>query len=335
MAPTARLGYSRPANMTPWTTSATHEDPARRLLHFLGAHRPHWLSTAPVPVFLSLASVVRYEGRGDQWAPRKPDGFACGLHALDSGAYSALMTDGPNADNHPWFLAPDEFGALVTRVIEQNGMPPIFAAIQDAPCEPQVLAKTGRTVRGNIFESVESYLYLCERFPFVPWLPTLQGWEPEHYLMCAELYERHGVDLAAAPYVGLGSVCRRDAGETANVVRVVEALAPLKYRLHGFGMSIDALREVGHRMTSADSMAWSYAARMRKLRLDGCEHVGDCRNCLTWALEWRETVFGGIRAGARAREAEAAATRSPLARLLADAHAAPLPPAQEQLTLVA
>lgn len=44
-------------------------------------------------------------------------------------------------------------------------------------------------------------------------------------------------------------------------------------RLHGFGLSLGALRLVGHLVSSADTQAWSYAARRQHIRLPGCTHT--------------------------------------------------------------
>jgi hypothetical protein len=292
-----RLGFTRPDNFTPWAgVDPLADDPAQRLTYFLGAHRPPWISQAPVPVFLSLAPVVRYQGRDDAWPLLSPVGAGNGpmVYAIDSGAFTALDSGNPD---HPWHLGEDSYAELVQRVIFHTRVTPMFVAAQDRPCEPELLAKTGRDVRRNIFETVENFCYLSENHPDEPWLPTLQGWTPDDYVMCAEVYEQYGVDLGKYRNVGLGSVCRRGAEQTANVIEVVKTLAPLRLNLHGFGMSIDALRVCAPYLTSADSTAWSLAARRRQLRLDGCEHVGDCRNCLSWALAWRETVFDAIRAG--------------------------------------
>src|SRR5256885_16913365 len=87
--------------------------------------------------------------------------------------------------------------------------PPDFVAIQDWPCEPAARARTGLTVREHQRATLDSYLYLSEQFPMVPWIPVLQGWAAWEYEEHAELYQRAGVDLAACRRVGLGSGCRR------------------------------------------------------------------------------------------------------------------------------
>jgi hypothetical protein len=54
-------------------------------------------------------------------------------------------------------------------------------------------------------------------------MPVVQGWRLADYLACAELYAVAGVDLAALPLVGLGSVCRRQS--TAEIAVIVGELA--------------------------------------------------------------------------------------------------------------
>jgi len=63
---------------------------------------------------------------------------------------------------------------------------------------------------------------------------------------------------------GVGSVCKRNSrrGLVAAVLRAVLGVRP-DLRLHGFGVKTSALdeREVRESLASADSMAWSLAAR--------------------------------------------------------------------------
>lgn len=105
--------------------------------------------------------------------------------------------------------------------------------------------------------------------------------------------------------VGIGSVCRR--GSQHAVAEVIETLAPLGMRLHGFGLSLGALRLVGHLVSSADTQAWSYTARRQHIRLPDCTHTTrpdpvtgtrtptDCRNCIRWARTYRERAFDAVR----------------------------------------
>lgn len=94
-------------------------------------------------------------------------------------------------------------------------------------------------------------------------MPVLQGYLPEEYIHCLDLYEKEGL-LPRGAYVGVGSVCKRNV----NPETVVDVLGAIKRRrpdlqLHGFGIKITALRDPKVRalLKSADSMAWSVDAR--------------------------------------------------------------------------
>lgn len=65
-------------------------------------------------------------------------------------------------------------------------------------------------------------------------------------------------------------------------------------KLHGFGVKKAGLMKYGSMLQSADSMAWSYAARKRNGRCKNTSHhhnSKNCANCLTYALEWRERLM--------------------------------------------
>jgi hypothetical protein len=298
--------------ITPWTVSASHPDPARRMTFYVGVGHPHHLTSSPIPLFISATTLARYRRRGEQFPVRARTPWAG-----DSGAYSALML-GSSRSDHPWWRDPDDYGGMWVRLIEDLGTPPAFVACQDLPCEPSVRRVTGLTVRDHQELTTDSYLYLSEQFPMVPWLPVLQGWQPWEYLEHAALYQRRGIDLTGMG-VGIGSVCRR--GSQRGVAAVVRALAPLGMLLHGFGVSINALRLIGHRLHSADSQAWSATARREQLRLPGCNHTTrpdpvtrhtrptDCRNCLAYAARWREEALSAVRAAAVDAAVDAATSR--------------------------
>jgi hypothetical protein len=246
---------------------------------YLGAHRPRWIDDSRVPLFLTAHGLARYvetENRSETF-PR------AGVHyAIDSGAFTALDAD---HTNNAWWRDADEYGGMMYRFIDDCGQPD-FVAPQDWPCEPTLRERHGTTVEQHQAWTLENFLYLREEFPHAPWIPVLQAWGPSGYLRHAEMYEAAGVDLAAYRRVGIGSICKRaDDGE---IVAIVEMLAARGYRLHGFGVKVSGLRRIGHLLTSADSMAWSTAARKRHIRLAGCTHGGeDCRNCFRWAQQWR------------------------------------------------
>lgn len=94
-------------------------------------------------------------------------------------------------------------------------------------------------------------------------MPVLQGYLPEEYIDCLRLYEKDGL-LPYGAYVGVGSVCKRngDPGAIYDVLSAIKAVRP-DLRLHGFGLKTTALADGGvfDLLYTADSMAWSFAAR--------------------------------------------------------------------------
>ncbi|HEY2960217.1 MAG TPA: hypothetical protein VGM21_18715 [Actinomycetota bacterium] len=99
------------------------------------------------------------------------------------------------------------------------------------------------------------------------------------------------MDLATAPLVGLGSVCRRQA--SSQIGAIVADLRRLGLRLHGFGVKRRGLARYADRLESADSLAWSYAAR-RRPALVGCTRHRNCANCPRYALAWRAAVVAEL-----------------------------------------
>jgi hypothetical protein len=98
-------------------------------------------------------------------------------------------------------------------------------------------------------------------------LPVLQGYTPQSYVDHLRMY---GDRLAQGAYVGVGSVCKRNASPSsiAQVLKAIKAERP-DLRLHGFGIKTTSLlwADVRDNLYSADSMAWSFAARMQKKTL--------------------------------------------------------------------
>lgn len=248
---------------------------------YLGTHQAKWLRDGTMPpLFVSARRLHQFVSRGDAFPKSQT------VWALDSGGFTELSMYGG------WETHPDMYAGAVTRWMDEGGAPPVFAAPQDWMCEPVILAKTGLTVRDHQELTVANYLYLSEEFYFVPWMPVLQGWTLDDYLHCADMYERAGVDLAAQPIVGLGSVCRRES--TSEIDTIVSTFHARGLRLHGFGVKTGGLTRYGHKLASADSLAWSYAARKRQVKLDGCTHSGLCSNCPRWALQWRAGVVEAL-----------------------------------------
>ncbi|MEV6071944.1 hypothetical protein AB0L82_35850 [Nocardia sp. NPDC052001] len=257
--------------------------PTAELRFLLGTHQPHWLTDFAVPLFVSDRRL-----RERTTLPR-----AYSEWALDSGGFTEL------SDYGGWeTTTPAEYAARVRRYRDEIGSLS-WAAPQDWMCEPAILA--GGQVEGRTFvgtkltvpehqrRTVENFLTLRELAPDLPFIPVLQGWQVSDYLRCAAQYFARGVDLLAAPVVGVGSVCRRQASrEAAEIFAVLVDEYP-GIRLHGFGVKAEGLGMYGSLLRSADSMAWSKAA-LYDAPLPGCAHKS-CSNCPRYAMRWRDQVL--------------------------------------------
>jgi hypothetical protein len=241
---------------------------------YVGAHQPHWLGTAGFPLFVSRRQLAR----------RRSLPVAACRWALDSGGFTELSMHGR------WLLPAGDYAAAVTAYRDGIGKLD-FAAPQDWMCEPFIIEQTGLSVREHQERTVANYLELRCIAPGLPIIPVLQGWTLADYLLCADLYRQAGVSLPALPCVGLGSVCRRQS--TAEIAAIISVLSGLGLRLHGFGVKTGGLTRYGHLLASADSMAWSYAAR-RQPPLPGCTTHKNCANCLIYATRWRETIIARL-----------------------------------------
>ena len=255
-----------PGTRTAPGTGANTERP----VFFLGTHHPGWLKTAAMPLFISDRRLRTYRN-----LPR-----AQSMWALDSGGFTELSRHGK------WDHGPSarQYAARIRRYRDEIGHL-AWAAPQDWMCEPAIIAKTGLTITEHQRRTIDSVLCLRDLNPDLPVIPVLQGWTVTDYLRCADSYQRAGIDLSAEPLVGLGSVCRRQA--TTQTELILTALhAHGINRLHGFGVKIQGLIRCGHLLVSADSMAWSFAARHQP-PLPGCEirHI-NCANCPRYAANW-------------------------------------------------
>lgn len=150
------------------------------------------------------------------------------------------------------------------RVIEWWALRPnlVAAVAQDYMCEPFIVKKTGLTVQKHQELTVERYLSLLQNVRTLCYImPVLQGYAPEEYVRHIDMYAE---TLAHGAYVGVGSVCKRNS-DVAAVEAVLVAVKRRRpdLRLHGFGLKTTAFtsRLVRALLYSADSMAWSLAAR--------------------------------------------------------------------------
>ncbi|ACU77817.1 conserved hypothetical protein [Catenulispora acidiphila DSM 44928] len=246
---------------------------------YLGCHQPAWLAATDIPLFISHRRL----------AHRRTLPRALGPWCLDSGAFSEIQQYGR------WTITAEQYAAAVRRYVQEIGGLQ-WAAQMDWMCEPVVIGGgqvgrsrfvgTGLSVEAHQQLTVDNYLRLRDIAPDLPIVPVIQGWQRDDYLRCVDLFARSGVDLEHEPVVGLGSVCRRQG--TGEIRAIVESVAALRIRLHGFGVKTAGLGIYGRHLASADSLAWSYQGRYRP----GCRvgHRTEA-NCARWAAEWRQKII--------------------------------------------
>jgi hypothetical protein len=175
---------------------------------------------------------------------------------MDSGAFTTIA-------KHGSYPEPVSVYANHIRKWKDNGTL-VAAVAQDYMCEDIMLQKTGLTVADHQRLTIERYDALIAEDTGVYIMPVLQGYTPQSYLDHIALY---GDRLEKGAYVGVGSVCKRNASPS-SIVQVLKAIKSVRpdLRLHGFGVKTTALAwaEVRDNLESADSMAWSFAARWDK-----------------------------------------------------------------------
>lgn len=236
---------------------------------FLGAHQPIWLTRVP-----NIPLLVSHRRLGHRRTlPR-----AITEWALDSGGFTELQLHGR------WETNEKDYVRAVRRYADEIGNL-TWAAPQDWMCEPHILKRTGLTVREHQRRTVRNLVRLRDLAPELAWVPTLQGWTLPDYQRCADLYDRAGIDLAAEPLVGIGTVCRRQS--SADVERIMRAFAARNLNLHGFGIKITGLNRYAEALCSSDSMSWSRRGRY----VPGCgpSHRTES-NCLRFALSWYRQI---------------------------------------------
>jgi hypothetical protein len=179
--------------------------------------------------------------------------FAVGDWIMDSGAYTEISGHGR------YRTTVAEYAAEIRRWKTNGNL--LAAASRDWMCEAHVLAKTGLTVAEHQRRTIEQYDALIAEDAGVYILPVLQGYAPAEYV---EHLRAYGARLAHGAWIGVGSVCKRNGtpGAVAAVLHAIKQERP-DLRLHGFGLKTTALAHplVRSLLHSADSMAWSRAAR--------------------------------------------------------------------------
>lgn len=211
-------------------------------LFFVGVHHPHNAGKVE-RAFISYHALKR-----------RRSGFPVIVWIMDSGSFTTILKFGGYPEE-------PEIYAEAIRHWSANGQ--LLAAVtQDYMCEPHMLAITGMTVEDHQRLTIERYdrLTACD-LGGTYLMPVLQGYAPAEYV---DHLLQYGERLAEGAWIGVGSVCKRN-GDPASIEAVLLAIKRVRpdLRLHGFGLKKTALGSglVRSLLFSADSMAWSYAAR--------------------------------------------------------------------------
>lgn len=220
-------------------------------MFFLGIFQANFLDPRIIPPHIPLMIARRH------LASRRtlPDTSTRAPWVLDSGGFNDITLHGQHR------TTPLQYTKEIRRF--RSEMPHLaWAAPQDWMCEVPALLRTGLSVEQHQHLTTQNYIELRILAPDLPIIPVLQGHFPDDYFRHLDLYSAppYRIDLDPdTPLVGIGSVCRRQS--TEDILHVLRPLASLQLRLHGFGMKTTGLQFAAHLLTSADSAAWSRAAR--------------------------------------------------------------------------
>jgi len=212
------------------------------MIFFTGMHHPS--DAAKVPA--AFVSVHRLANRKSSFPVRR--------WIMDSGAFRTI-------ELHGGYPEPVSNYAALIRRFSKNGK--LLAAVsQDYMCEAFMLEKTGLSIADHQRLTTERFDELSTMDTGgVRIMPVLQGYAPLDY---ASHLRQYGSRLKYRAWVGVGSVCKRN-GNPAAVAAVLLAIKDIRpdLRLHGFGVKITSLgwQQIRDLLFSADSMAWSFAAR--------------------------------------------------------------------------
>lgn len=203
----------------------------------------------PHPVSEYAEQIRRWKGNGRLLAAVSQD-WMCEPHMLKRTAFKdgAIKPD-PAKLVRPM---PDGVDVLVHEVADDE----LLEACPDLNSE-QVRDRIALHQRLTI----ERYDALLEENTGVYIMPVLQGYAAAEYVAHLRAY---GERLAPGAWVGVGSICKRNSNPW-SIWKVLDRIKEERpdLQLHGFGLKTTSLedRHIRELLATADSMAWSFAAR--------------------------------------------------------------------------
>jgi len=175
---------------------------------------------------------------------------------LDSGAFHVLERKVPLNLYLQWL---DQYIEFVNRHIELFD----WIVTMDIPCDSRPSPKVQRLPnRTKIELTIDNTLRIIDRIVDPrKFMIVVQGYYPEEYAYCCELYKRYGIVTAR---VGVGSLCirkysRNAVQEIKQILETVKQHLPGWVKLHAFGLNIRFLKhqDILCMLHSSDSAAYA------------------------------------------------------------------------------
>jgi hypothetical protein len=255
----SRRGLHRAGHRAASACHVANQSRLLALIFFVGLHQP----SDAKHFERCFVSVTRLSGQHGRRSC-----FTAGEWIMDSGAFTTIERHGGYPE------PPSAYAAHIRRWRDCGRL--LAASSQDYMCEPHMLERTGLSVADHQRLTIERYDALVAEQTGVYILPVIQGYEPREYVSHVRQY---GARLAPDAWVGVGSVCKRNGSPRAieSVLYAIKRERP-DLRLHGFGLKGMAFGSslVTRLLYSADSMAWSYAARRQG------KNANDWREARRW-----------------------------------------------------
>ncbi len=207
---------------------------------------------------------------------------------IDSAGYTSLRKTGALS-----FTVEDYL-----RAVELHDADYFFTI--DYMCEPEVLKKTGLTVRDHQARTTANTMEIIDKRKSYAitgtFAPVVQGWTVEDYLAHIDELKSAGA-LKYATMLGIGTLCcRTREDDILRIIHAIRAAVPMK--LHGFGVKLTALqyRLACDALFSVDSHSWAKTGwrradeiRAQCAKASACKYK-NCVNCATTIRVWMNRI---------------------------------------------
>jgi hypothetical protein len=169
-----------------------------------------------------------------------------------------------------------------------------YVAGPDFACEPNLHHSSvdERMLHTAAMHKTALRVYDTGRWSF-DFVPVLQGYEPDDYRRCADLFRDYGID---ADYMALGTVCKRQRPDKVHeALRVAERSFP-DAEWHMFGLTLDAWRDrrLWGRFRSADTAAWNWGCSTTAEKMEKAVSYQEKVNAIRSEIEGQMTLVESV-----------------------------------------